>query len=138
VGFVVSPESTRADFAALRAEARRLRPALVTFTVETPLVGTKLFDDAESRLTTSDWSLFDLGHAVLPTTLPLETFYRQMAHLHLASGARTLPAMLRHFPLRDVLRAWAVGVPAVFGVLRSARDHGGRGAALLRPVGAER
>ncbi len=138
VGFVVSPAATLADFAALRAYARHLQGALVTFTVETPLVGTTLFDDSESRLTTRDWSLFDLGHAVLPTTLPLDLFYRRMARLHLAAGARTLPAMLRHFPLRDVLRSWAIGFPAVLGVLRSARDHAEPRDGLPRFAGAGR
>ena len=54
VGFVVPPDFAREDFAALRDYVRRLRPPLFDFTVETPLVGTTLFDETQGRLTTRD------------------------------------------------------------------------------------
>jgi magnesium-protoporphyrin IX monomethyl ester (oxidative) cyclase len=143
VGFVVRPDFGREEFAALREHVRRLRAPLVTFTVETPLVGTKLFDESGSRITTRDWSLYDLEHAVLPTALPLDEFYREMARLQFRAGMRTLPAMLRHFPLRDTLRIWASGPGALVDLRRSARDHetpaGGtdsRPGAALVPAGA--
>ncbi len=123
VGFVVRPDYTREDFAALRAYVRRLPARLVAFTVETPLVGTKLFDENEAALTSRDWSLHDLEHAVLPTRLPLRAFYREMARLQMSSGLRTLPSMLRHYPLRDTARLWALGAPALLSILGAARDH---------------
>jgi hypothetical protein len=123
VGFVVRPDFGREDFAALLEHVRKLRPPLVTFTVETPLVGTKLFDESGGKLTTRDWSLFDLEHAVLPTALPLAEFYREMARLQLRAGWRTAPAMLRHLPLRDALRVWTSGFGALADLRRSARDH---------------
>jgi pyruvate-formate lyase-activating enzyme len=125
VGFVVRPDFTREDFAQLRAYVRRLKAPLVAFTVETPLVGTRLHDEEGSRITTRDWSLFDLSHAVLPTALPLDDFYRELARLQFAAGLRTLPAMLRHFPLRDTARIWASGIGALNDLRRSARDHEG-------------
>jgi len=136
VGFVVRPDFTREEFAALRGYVRRLGAPLVSFTVETPLVGTRLFDESEGRLTTRDWSLYDLEHAVLPTAMPLAEFYRQMARLHLEAGMRTVPAMLRHFPMRDALRAWASGPGALLDVRRAARDHE-RPAAGSRPPAIE-
>jgi len=123
VGFVVSPAATAADFAALRAHARGLGPALVGFTVETPLVGTKLHDESADRLTTRDWSLYDLEHAVLPTSMPLDEFYGQMARLQVGVGLRVLPALLRHLPARDLLRLGWTGLGAVNDLRRSARDH---------------
>jgi len=123
VGFVVRSDFTREDFAALREYVGRLRAPFVTFTVETPLVGTRLFDENASRITSRDGSLFDLEHALLPTALPLEEFYREMARLHFAAGLRTLPSMLRRFPLRDTLRIWASGPGALRDLRRSARDH---------------
>jgi magnesium-protoporphyrin IX monomethyl ester (oxidative) cyclase len=123
VGFVVRSDFTREDFAELRAYVRRLKAPLVSFTVETPLVGTKLFDENEGRLTTRDWSLYDLEHAVLPTTMPLDAFYRELGRLHFTAGMRTLPAMLRHAPLRDVVRTFAGGAGALATVVRAARDH---------------
>src|SRR5262249_9205195 len=107
----------------LLEHVRKLRPPFVTFTVETPLVGTKLYDESGSKLTTRDWSLFDLEHAVLPTRLPLDEFYREMARLHFRASLRTAPAMVRHFPLRDVLRIWTAGPGALADLRRSARDH---------------
>jgi pyruvate-formate lyase-activating enzyme len=123
VGFVVRPDFGREDFAALLEHVRKLRPPLVTFTVETPLVGTKLFDESGGKLTTRDWSLFDLEHAVLPTALPLDEFYREMARLQMRAGWRTAPAMLRHLPLRDAIRVWTSGFGALADLRRSARDH---------------
>lgn len=127
VGFVVRSDFTREDFAGLRGYVRRLKAPMVGFTVETPLVGTKLYDENEARLTTRDWSLFDLEHAVLPTAMPLEDFYREMTRLHVMNGLRATPAMLRHWPLRDVLRVWGGGSTATMDVLRSARDHAATG-----------
>jgi hypothetical protein len=123
VGFVVRSDFTREDFAALRGYVRRLRAPFVTFTVETPLVGTRLYDESQGALTTHDWSLFDLEHAVLPTKLSLDAFYGEVARLQLQAGLRTLPAMLRHFPLRDTLRLWTQGPGAIRDLRRSARDH---------------
>jgi Radical SAM superfamily len=123
VGFVVRPDFTREDFIALHGYVRRLRAPFVTFTVETPLVGTKLYDETRDALTTHDWSLYDLEHAVLPTAMPLDAFYRQMAKLQFRSGIRTLPAMLRHFPLRDTLRIWVQAPGELRDLRRSARDH---------------
>jgi hypothetical protein len=123
VGFVVRSDYTKEDFAALRAYVKRLPAPLVGFTVETPLVGTKLFDESESRLSTRDWSLFDLGHAVLPTAMPLDDFYRELTRLRVALGMRGLPAMLRHFPLRDFARIAASGPSTILESLRTARDH---------------
>ena len=125
VGFVVSPAATAADFAALRDHASGLGRTLVGFTIETPLVGTKLFDETEHLLTTRDWSLFDLEHAVLPTSMPLDVFYRHMARLQLGVGARHLPSLVRHLPLRDAFRLLMTGLSAVNDLRRSPRDHEG-------------
>jgi hypothetical protein len=51
------------------------------FSVLTPLPGTDLWDETEESLQTRDWELFDIAHAVLPTKLPLDEFYRQYAGL---------------------------------------------------------
>ena len=86
-------------------------------------MGTKLHDESAHQLTTRDWSLYDLEHAVLPTSLPLDDFYREMARLQLGVGMRSLPALLRHFPFRDILRIGLAGPAAVRALRRSARDH---------------
>jgi hopanoid C-3 methylase len=50
-------------------------PEIVHLTVATPYPGTELFHTDKRRLTTHDYRLFDVQHAVLPTRLPLERFY---------------------------------------------------------------
>ncbi len=132
-GFVVRSDYTLEDFARLRSAVREFPGALIGLTVETPLVGTKLLDETEGRLTTRDWSLFDLSHAVLPTVLPLPVFYRELAKLHLAAGLRPLAA-LRHFPPRDIARTFLHGYGAVSRLAKSARDHETSG--LDRRLGA--
>ena len=123
VGFPVSPDFSREDFAALRACVKKLRPPLFDFTVETPLVGTTLFDETESKLTTRDWSLYDLGHAVLPTRLPLHEFYREMTRLHTLAMRGSLGGFLRHYPLRDFWDNGLAALRALPAARRSARDH---------------
>jgi pyruvate-formate lyase-activating enzyme len=124
-GFVVRPDFTHEDFAELRGYVRgRLRPNTVAFSVETPLVGTALFDENEDRLTTRDWSLYDLYHAVLPTALPLGEFYRELVKLNFEHGVRALPWMFKHFPPRDLARSFLNGPKAMRCIGAAARDHG--------------
>lgn len=122
-GFVVRPDFTHEDFAALRDYARRFRDVLVGFTVETPFVGTKLFDESEGHLTSRDWSLYDLGHAVLPTVLPLEDFYRELAELQRASAMRSTRAAMRFFPFPDLIKNFPRLLDAMGTVRSGARDH---------------
>jgi hypothetical protein len=49
------------------------------FTILTPLPGTQLYRAYKDQLLTTDHRLFDLLHAVLPTRLPREEFYREFA-----------------------------------------------------------
>ncbi len=123
VGFVVRPDFTREDFAALRGYVSRLRGALGGFTVETPFVGTKLFDESEDLLTTRDWSLYDLEHAVFPTALPLEDFYRELAGLQRASAMRSTSVAMRFFPFPDLIKNFPRLLGAMRTVQSSALDH---------------
>ena len=123
VGITVPPDATRQDFREIADAARRLRAPLVDFTVETPLIGTRWHDQVEARLTTRDWSLYDMHHAVLPTALPLDEFYREMTKLHMLAGRISIPGMLRLYPLGDVLRNLVAGSAATLGSLRAAREH---------------
>ncbi len=122
-GFVVSPDATREDFRAVQRAARRLGPAALGFTVETPLVGTRFFDEEGERVTTRDLSLYDLQHAVLPTRLPLGSFYRRLVGLHLFAGRYNLAFMLRHFAWRDLLRTAWMGLPRLVSLFFAARQH---------------
>ena len=53
-------------------------PDVINISVNTPYPGTESWITDERRLATRDYRLFDIQHAVLPTRLPLEEFYREL------------------------------------------------------------
>ncbi len=79
--FIVDPAWDHEDFARLREWISRMGAYNSGFSVLTPLPGTDLWSEARGRLTTDDWEMFDIIHAVLPTKLPLEEFYREYSSL---------------------------------------------------------
>jgi hopanoid C-3 methylase HpnR len=54
------------------------QPEIVNISVNTPYPGTESWLTEERRLTTRDYRLFDIQHAVLPTRLPLNEFYDEL------------------------------------------------------------
>jgi len=79
--FIVDPAWDRDDFARLRDWISRTGAYNSGFSVLTPLPGTDLWDNAKERVTTDDWEMYDIVHAVLPTRLPLPEFYAEYARL---------------------------------------------------------
>jgi len=53
-------------------------PEIVHITVNTPYPGTETWVTESRKFTTRDYRLFDVQHAVLPTSLPLEKFYQEL------------------------------------------------------------
>jgi len=53
-------------------------PEIVHLTVNTPYPGTETWLTESRRLTSLDYRLFDVQHAVLPTKLPLKRFYEEL------------------------------------------------------------
>jgi hypothetical protein len=71
----------------------------------TPYPGTEIWHTEARTLTTRDYRLFDIQHAVVPTTLPLAEFYRELVrtqavinrkHLGFAALAKTTKIVGRH------------------------------------------
>lgn len=79
---IVDPDYDETDFTRLRDYVTRHAIPNAWFTVLTPLPGTALFDQVQEALVTRNWEMFDLAHAVLPTKLGLERFYREYARLY--------------------------------------------------------
>lgn len=102
--YMVDPSYTREDFASLKAHVREMKHSYATFTVMTPLPGTELYRDNQSRLLSHRPELFDMLHTLLPTTLPLEEFYQEMIELYKTAMPlhRSLPPLLR-FGLHGML-----------------------------------
>jgi radical SAM superfamily enzyme YgiQ (UPF0313 family) len=79
--FIVDPAWDREDFARLRAWIEETGAYNSGFSVLTPLPGTDLWATARERVTTHNWEMYDIVHAVLPTKLPLEEFYEEYSRL---------------------------------------------------------
>lgn len=81
---IVDPDWGEKDFRRLYDYVKRHAIPNAWFTILTPLPGTALFEQVHGALTTRNWEIFDLAHAVLPTKLGLERFYKEYAHLYKA------------------------------------------------------
>jgi radical SAM superfamily enzyme YgiQ (UPF0313 family) len=106
--FIADPSDGHEDFEALSAYVRRLGLKFPFFSVLTPLPGSALFDEMQDCLTTTNYELFDLAHAVTPTRLPPAEFYQEFAKLW-----------------RGAYPAWKIGVFRVVMALRDLLLRGG-------------
>jgi hopanoid C-3 methylase len=115
--FLVDPDWTDDDFKRLRDYVRRKQITHTQFTVLTPLPGTQLYRDRYEELLTDDYSCFDTLHAVVPTRLPREEFYRHFADLYRQSdigpyydlvqaGKMTIEDCRRGKKMLDALADW--------------------------------
>jgi magnesium-protoporphyrin IX monomethyl ester (oxidative) cyclase len=77
INIIADPAWDEARFVALREWALAV-PEIVHVTVQTPYPGTEIWHTESRKLTTLDYRLFDVQHAVLPTRLPLARFYREL------------------------------------------------------------
>jgi radical SAM superfamily enzyme YgiQ (UPF0313 family) len=80
--FIIDPQWTRPDFDDLIDYVRRMKIVFPQFTVLTPLPGTAFFQEKFQELITRNYEVFDFLHTVLPSRLPLEEFYANMARLY--------------------------------------------------------
>jgi len=139
INLIADPDWDEARFRAIREWCMEV-PEIVNISVNTPYPGTESWLTEERRLATRDYRLFDIQHAVLPTRLPLETFYRELIttqqvlyrkHFNL----RTAPQMARAV-MANMLRGQTnllQGImlyPKVYNLERMLADH-------ARPVTCE-
>ncbi|UCC43274.1 MAG: cobalamin-dependent protein [Candidatus Zixiibacteriota bacterium] len=122
--FIIRPEFTRDDFAALGSYCGELGLSYASFSVLTPLPGTDLYEETKDRLITRNYDYFDFIHTLLATELPLKEFYERFAWLY--DGAiplRKRLGLLSKFPLRDIPSTVSKS-RAVFNRMRTAyRDY---------------
>jgi magnesium-protoporphyrin IX monomethyl ester (oxidative) cyclase len=104
INLIVDPAWDTADFQRVRDFALEV-PEIVHLTVMTPYPGTEIWHTEARKLTTLDYRLFDIQHAVVPTNLPLDVFYRELVrtqaiiqrkHLSFAAARQTLGIIARH------------------------------------------
>jgi len=109
--FMVRPDWTREQFEQLYEYVRSLTIGMPLFTILTPLPGTQLYKAYKDKLLTTDHRLFDLLHAVLPTRLPRDEFYKEFARAYRATDNTARAAfkvMIKRRP--DFVRKIAPGM----------------------------
>jgi magnesium-protoporphyrin IX monomethyl ester (oxidative) cyclase len=79
INIIADPDWDERRFATVREWALSV-PEIVHLTVATPYPGTETWLTEPRALTTHDYRLFDVQHAVLPTRLPLERFYQELVN----------------------------------------------------------
>jgi hopanoid C-3 methylase HpnR len=127
INLIADPDWDEARFAFVREWAMSV-PEIVNITVQTPYPGTE-----SRRLTTLDYRLFDVQHAVLPTRLPLHRFYEELVktqsvlarkHLGTAALAKTgsiVARQLLHGQTNFVKMIWKFN--KVYNADRQYSDH---------------
>ena len=93
VNIIADPAWDRERFKVVRDWCLEI-PEVVNISINTPYPGTETWRTESRRLTTRDYRLFDIQHAVLPTKLPLPEFYKELvdtqrvlSHKHLGWAA---------------------------------------------------
>lgn len=104
INLIVDPQWDVKQFQLVRKWALSV-PEIVNLTVMTPYPGTEIWHTEARKLTSRDYRLFDIQHAVVPTKLPLPVFYKELVktqnilnkkHLGVAAVASTFGVIGRH------------------------------------------
>jgi magnesium-protoporphyrin IX monomethyl ester (oxidative) cyclase len=133
VNIISHPQWSDRDFETVRQWAFSV-PEIVHITVATPYPGTETWLAEGPGLTTRDYRLFDIQHAVLPTRLPLERFYEELVRTQQVLNKKHLGlTALRHAFFRTA-RLLARGqtnflrmlwkFSSVYSPARQLADHG--------------
>ncbi|WP_165219159.1 hopanoid C-3 methylase HpnR [Aquisphaera insulae] len=77
INIIADPDWDRRQFEVIRQWCLEI-PEIVNISVNTPYPGTESWMTESRRLTSRDYRLYDIQHAVLPTRLPLHEFYGEL------------------------------------------------------------
>jgi hopanoid C-3 methylase len=102
INIIADPAWDEQQFAVVRDWASSV-PEIVHLTVNTPYPGTESWLTESRRLTSHDYRLFDVQHAVLPTRLPLHRFYEELVQTQAVLNRK-------HLGLKGLRGAAAIGV----------------------------
>jgi hopanoid C-3 methylase len=133
INIIADPDWDERRFAVVREWALSV-PEIVHLTVATPYPGTETWLTESRALTTHDYRLFDVQHAVLPTRLPLDRFYEELLQTQAVLNRKHLGwGAVRHYG-GAALRALARGqtnylrmlwkFSSVYNAQRQYSDHG--------------
>ncbi len=121
---IVDPDYVAEDFIKLRKTIDFVSPAEVTFTVFSPSPGTPLFDEHDGEYVCDPYLHYDCMHTILPTKLPLKTFYRYFSLLYLF-GFRKNPWRMKKIkvPFRDFIRVMLAGAKCGWHLKHIYKDY---------------
>ena len=77
INLIADPDWDHDRFETIRTWCLEI-PEIVNISVNTPYPGTEIWRTETRQLTSRDYRLFDIQHAVLPTKLPLHEFYGEL------------------------------------------------------------
>jgi hopanoid C-3 methylase HpnR len=77
INIIADPDWDHQRFKTVREWCMEI-PEIVNISINTPYPGTESWLTESRNLTSRDYRLFDIQHAVLPTKMPLEEFYREL------------------------------------------------------------
>jgi magnesium-protoporphyrin IX monomethyl ester (oxidative) cyclase len=77
INIIADPDWDETRFRTIREWCLSV-PEVVNISVNTPYPGTETWHTESRKLTSRDYRLFDIQHAVLPTRLPLDKFYAEL------------------------------------------------------------
>jgi hopanoid C-3 methylase HpnR len=132
VNIIADPSWDEGRFEVIRRWALGV-PEIVHITVNTPYPGTETWHTEARSFTTRDYRLFDVQHAVLPSKLPLDRFYRELVltqqvlnkkHLGWAALKDTFFIAVRHLAhgqTNFIKMLWKFS--SVYNAERQIRDH---------------
>ncbi len=132
INLIADPDWDRAQFRFVQEWAASV-PEIVHLTVNTPYPGTETWHTEARKLTTLDYRLFDVQHAVLPTRLPLPEFYREVVqtqailnrkHLGMRAlwgASRMVLSHLAHGQTNFLRMLWKF--PRIYNAERQYADH---------------
>ena len=89
INLIVEPDWDERRFEIVRQWAMEV-PEMVHLTIATPYPGTEIWRSAAGKLTTLDYRLFDIQHAVTPTRMPLRKFYAELVKTQRVLGNKHL------------------------------------------------
>ena len=142
INLIAEPDWDERRFEVIREWAMSI-PEIVHLTVATPYPGTETWLTGAQQLTTLDYRLFDIQHAVLPTRLPLRRFYEELVktqsvlnrkHLGMAAlvgTARAATRLLARGQTNFLAMLWKFN--QVYNAGRQYADHSREVRYALRP-----
>ena len=122
--FIVNPDFSVDDFKNLEKEVENICPAEITFTVLSPSPGTEFWQENKDEFICNPYLNYDCMHSILPTKLPLRTFYKHFGRLSaIALRANPLRMNKVKVTLKDLLRAIIGGTKYIFSLYLIYKDY---------------